>query len=150
MYLRFEFSGGDGQLDMEFDTHPIFQSQFVVDALESNNDDDDDEQVRVVPLPENISYSSMEKFIDFLTMHIMGDVEMGFGKHYSSTYLHVLTRERDYYEWGNRQLDPSDYLKRFLDWCEFYQGGCKPDSPEEIVPLAKFFQIDICLSLIHI
>lgn len=58
-------------------------------------------------------------------------------------YLH----RRDYYEWARGEcISPCEGMKSFLDWVDFHRRGSMPENLELILPISKFFQMDMCAS----
>jgi len=133
----------------ELEGHPIFDTPFVKDLLLCNEDEDegnDQEQGEkiVVSLPDNFQRDSVVQFCNHLLQSARSGELMEFGKYYGLTYKQVYRMHYDYVQWGRRQASPSRLLKAFLKWAEFADNGYKADNPEACLPIAKFFQIDLC------
>mmetsp|Transcript_56978 Transcript_56978/g.84809 ORF Transcript_56978/g.84809 Transcript_56978/m.84809 type:complete len:372 (+) Transcript_56978:390-1505(+) len=141
MIIKFDFSRGEPSM-LRDELHPISKSPLIKDLVECHGTE--------VPssvnlqLPDFIERSSMIEFCNFLKNAAAGDSKLGFGKNSHLSYRFVYINMRDYWEWAKTRPDPSYPMRKFLDWVEFYRVGSKPKSPETILPIAKYFQIDMC------
>ncbi|CAB9502304.1 expressed unknown protein [Seminavis robusta] len=145
MIIRFDFAKGEKLLvDGDAGEHPIFESPLIKDIIDCHQENGNGGPV-IVELPSFIDHSSMNEYCLFLiNLHQGGDEEMEFGKYYELTYQTVYQDHRHYWRWASSQSKPSPKMQAFLDWVEFYRGGCKPESPKLLLPIAKYFQMDMC------
>ncbi|KAG7365925.1 hypothetical protein IV203_028595 [Nitzschia inconspicua] len=125
--------------------HSIWKTPFVkslVELLEEEEEKCHDEMIIVVPLPKTINRSNLVDFIDFLS-YSAGDHKIGIGIHSELTYRQIYKNHPGYYQWAHDQKDCEE-LQRYVDWVNFCRGGRKCTKPQKLVPIAKFFQMDIC------
>ncbi|KAG7351832.1 hypothetical protein IV203_007880 [Nitzschia inconspicua] len=125
--------------------HSIWKTPFVkslVELLEEEEEECHDEMIKVVPLPKTIKRSNLVDFIDFLS-YSAGDHKIGIGIHSQLTYRQIYKNHPGYYQWAHDQKDCEE-LQRYVDWVNFCCGGRKYTNPQKLVPIAKFFQMDIC------
>ncbi|KAG7366695.1 hypothetical protein IV203_029365 [Nitzschia inconspicua] len=130
--------------------HRIWNTPFVESLVELKEeeelDDDDnyaDGMTIVIPLSKTIKRSSLIDFLDFL-LYSAGDHKIGIGIHSQLTYRQVYKNHPGYYQWAHDHKDSCDDSQRYVDWVNFCRGGKRHPNPQEMVPIAKFFQIDVC------